>query len=749
MSKSLLTVLTLLLFFLTILAEQTEKKETEPEESEEVIVIAEGDEKKKEDKENDKDSDGKEKEDEIVAEIEEEIVVTSSGIEKNRLYTMQPVDVVDTEEINEEMPVTATEVLKQIPGVSLSSPAGGFFSNPIIRGLGGRRVIMVIDGQRIDTEKTVGVTGYFVEVQDLKQMEVMKGPGSVLYGSDAISGVINLISKDVLDMYGFSAGNTLIYGTNNREASDYVYAGWGNKKVAFKLMGKFRDSVNMTDGSGNELENSFYEDRNYSFKFAWKPANRHILRANGSFYDGGDIGKTANSGDDAKRRRIYFPKDRHYMANLKYEIKDYRIIKKTSFAVYTDFTDRLQHVDFYTGAWIDDRTVTDLDQTVEKNGNFFNLGWAYSTTLKPLKFTEIIFGTDGHYKHLDMKQTSQSMQVLPNGKTLPAEYTYPFDDSSQTKAAVFLQAEQLFFEQLALKAGARYDVIHTEYFYNEETYENNSIYGDRAGETSSKLDHAFSGNIGLLYSPFKELIVSFNFGRAFRSPTLREKYAIVDSCKGRYIGNDELEPEASLNFDLGIKGKIKYFIYEVYGFTTLVDNLIAGYPTENDNEYKYENVVDARLYGAEGRLIFNYPDMVWKFGMKVSTSLGYVYGENAAEDKPLPNIPPLKNIDSLRLYLGTFSFIDKVFAEARFTWNSEQDRINPGLNTGSVEETVSGSYYLFDLLFGLSTRSFQGFTTKLNFSIFNIADAAYRDHLSPINGMGRNMKIGLNLNYEL
>ena len=200
---------------------------------------------------------------------------------------------------------------------------------------------------------------------------------------------------------------------------------------------------------------------------------------------------------------------------------------------------------------------------------------------------------------------------------------------------------------------------------------------------------------------------------------------------------------------LELREKIKYFVYELYGFTTLVDNLIAGYPTENDNEYKYENVVDARLYGTEGKITFDYPDMAWKFGMKLSSSVGYVYGENAAEDEPLPNIPPLKNIDSIRLYLGSFAFVEKIFAEGRFTWNSKQDRINPGLNTGSVEETETGSYYLFDALLGFSSLPFHGFRTKLNFSVFNIADATYRDHLSPINGMGRNIKLGVTLNYEL
>ena len=92
---------------------------------------------------------------------------------------------------------------------------------------------MLIDGQRIDTEKTVGVTGYFVEVQDIKQMEVMKGPGSVLYGSDAISGVVNLISKDVLDIKGFSAGNTFIYGTKQQRGFGLCFRRMGKRKGRF------------------------------------------------------------------------------------------------------------------------------------------------------------------------------------------------------------------------------------------------------------------------------------------------------------------------------------------------------------------------------------------------------------------------------------------------------------------------------------------------------------------------------------
>jgi hemoglobin/transferrin/lactoferrin receptor protein len=684
----------------------------------------------------------------VIVELEEEIVVTASKNTEKRLYTTQPVHIVDEKSVYEEMPVTPSNLLKSIPGVTLNTP-GGFSSNPIIRGLGGRRVIMLIDGQRVDTEKTVGVTGYFVEAHDLQQIEVMKGPGSVLYGSDAISGVINMLSKDVLKINGFTAGNTFYYGSNNREASNFFFSGIGNGKIAFKLTGKFRDALNIKTGKGTELENSFYSDKNFGFKFGWKPLAKQVLRFSGSFFDGKDIGKAANSGDDEKRRRIYFPKDRHYSANLKYELNNYGIMKKTSFSVYGNFTERHQHADFYTAAWTEKRTEAELDHIVEKHGEFLNIGWAYNTFLQPLQFTEIIFGTDGKYKNLKMEDVNQSMQKLPNGQMLPEEKTYPFDDASQVDIGLFAQAKQTFFEKLSLKAGARYDVIHTNFFYNEETYKNNPVYGDKAGTNVSGIDHAFSGNSGILYAPFDELIISFNFGRAFRSPTLREKYSVVDSCKGRYIGNEKLKPESSLNFDLGFKGKVKYFVYEAYGFTTLIDNYIAGFPTENEHEYKYENIVDARLYGVEGKIVFDYPEAIWKFGVKISSSVGYVYGEDASKNEPLPNIPPLTNVDSIRFYLRTLSFIDNIFAEGRFTWNSSQDRINPGLNTGSVEETGTDRYYLFDFLSGIKSKKFEGFNSQLNFSVFNIANSHYRDHLSPVNGMGRNIKIGITLNYEL
>ncbi len=687
-------------------------------------------------------------EEEISVDSSEEIVITATKNEENRYQTTLPVETVKKEEIEEKMPVTASELAGNLPGVSLQGPAGNYFLNPAIRGLGGRRVVMVIDGARIDTEKTVGVTGYFVDAQDLSRLEVVRGPGSVLYGSDALGGIVSFFSTDPFEHKGLNAGNKFFYASNNSEISNFTSAGWSNEKFALRVTAKYRDADEMVTGSGETLENTSYTDKNYSLKLGYRPIKNHTLRLSGYLFDGGTIGKAATAGDDEKRRRINFPKDRHYLGTLSYDIDNGEFFKKTSFSFYYDYTDRHQHVETYLIPWITDHSNKTLDNVNDKYGDFISTGWNINTTIQPFTFTKITFGTDGNFKNLNSREVAQSMRTLPTGELLPPDVIYPFDDSYQLDLALFSQVEQLINEKIALKGGARYDFIKTSYLYDYGTYENNEVMSSYAGKTESITNHAFSGNAGAVYSPFDFLNLTFNVGRAFRAPTLREKYAVVESCKGRYIGNQDLKPEASLNFDLGIKGRKSFFSYEAYGFATLIDNYIAGMPTGNSNEYKYENIVEAGLYGGEVKVVFDFRKLFWKIGLKLTESIAYVYGEDRKENVALPNIPPFVNNTGVRIYSEPFSFVKSVFGEFTLIHNAEQNRINPALNTGSEEEKETPSYTVFNTSIGLRTKDYAGFSAGLMFGIDNLTDKTYRNHLSPNDEMGRNVKIGINLNYN-
>ncbi len=665
-----------------------------------------------------------------------EVVVTASKTEKSRLDTTLAVEVVSKEDIAEKMPSSAAEAVKNIPGVSLSSPSGNYFLNPNIRGLGGRRVIMAVDGRRIDTEKTVGVTGYFLEVSDIERIEVMKGPGSVLYGSEALGGVINFITKDPLKQNGFGAIYRFGYGSNNKEITNFLSAGYGTGNMALNIAGKMRTAENFKTGAGETIDNSFYDDRNLSLNFAWKPFENHTFRLKGSYFNGGEIGKAANVLDDEKKRRIAFPSDLHYMIDSSYEIEKLGKWKKLHLSFYSDITDRHQKIRFLDSLEGDGEVLAFR----EKFGNFKNFGWSVFGTLQPFDFTLVTMGLDGRYKSLNMED---QMTTLLMSKEYPQISKYPFDNSSQFDTGIYVEVEQLISDRLSLTAGQRFDIVSLNH---------REIGLDASGKERIKLPDqdsdtlVYSGNVGLLYTVSDHLNVTLNLGRAFRVPTLKEKFATIDSCKGRMEGTPELQPEKSFNLDLGLKGKYSSLGYELYGFVTYIDNLIAP-QLIREGHYKYMNIMEAMLYGGEGRIYAEFSDLFWKLGVRAETSIAYVYGEDRKSGDALPQVPPLKFTGNLRIYTSEMPILKKSYIDFGVEHNLEQTRINPEANISSMAEQKTDAYTLYTLALGVKTELVADIDADFHVKFENLLDTDYRNHFSALPGMGRNIKLGFSLDY--
>ena len=663
----------------------------------------------------------------IVHEMDD-VVVTSTRNTTTKLNTTVPVDAIRRTDLDEGMAVNVGEAIEQVPGVSLNSPSGVYFTNPNIRGLGGRRVIMLIDGRRIDTEKTMGVTGYFVGMNDIERIEIVRGPGSVLYGSDALGGVVNILTSDPLARKGLLADYRMTVGSNNSEVTNYFDVGWANDWFGFKGSAWFREADNYTTGNGDTVKNSFYEDRIFSMKMAFRPHPKHTLRLMGDVYLGGDIGKAENDADREKFRRVHFPDDRHYMGMLSYEAVDLsEHCLKLHLSGYFDITDRHQNMEFYTEDY--SRLVTDK----HKYGDFITFGASTYTVFEFWTGNDLTFGADSWHKSLDMKETTQA--VIPGIETVITD-TKPFDGAKQLGGGVFLQNEQTFGERWKLSGGVRWDGVNNEYPQDDE-------------KTQSDFDQAVSGNLGLLFHPIQSMSLTLNGGRAFRSPTLKEKFVEISSCKGDLCGNPDVKPETSWNIDAGLKGYWKFLTYEFYVFNVFITDFITLQDSTRDNcQYEYTNIGEAWLIGGEGRLTFDFDHIYKNLGIKVWTSASYVRGEDRKNGNPLPQIAPFKNRTGIRFYGSNRPILKRFHLEFVGRYNAEQDRVAPASSASSDVEQATGEYFLADASMGFRFEPFgPGISIDTFLKISNLADTGYRDHLSTIDGMGRNFKLGLAVKY--
>ena len=127
----------------------------------------------------------------------EKVVVTATRTEKDIMDVPTSMSVVDEKDIDRTGTNSTPELLRDIPGVFLFDNAASGAKRVMIRGESGSRVLILIDGQKISEQKSMDGAPIFIAPEDIERIEVVKGPASVLYGSEAIGGVVNIITKKV------------------------------------------------------------------------------------------------------------------------------------------------------------------------------------------------------------------------------------------------------------------------------------------------------------------------------------------------------------------------------------------------------------------------------------------------------------------------------------------------------------------------------------------------------------------------
>lgn len=655
----------------------------------------------------------------------DEIVVTATRRNQSKMEASVAIDRIDSARLNETMPVTVADVAAETPGVALNSPAGVYFRNPSIRGLGGRRVIMLIDGTRIDTEKTTGVTGYFVDVGNIDRVEVLRGPGSVLYGSDALGGVINIMTVTPLEHKGWHARTRTTVASNNNEIANWSALGWADQTWGLRISTFARDAADYRTGDGDTIGHSFYQDHGLTLDLARRFGEHQTVRVQGSAYRSDRLGKAVTADDDDKFRRIYFPNDDHDSLQVTYEATQVNdVLERVVVDVNVSRTLRTQRASVFAPDW--SRIVS----TTETSGDFLTLSVGPNASFVLSPDNVLTVGVNGFYKRLEQSQTAQAFIA---GIDTPPQTTVGMDGATAVMGGVFAQDEHRFNRAWRAIGGVRGDVVRLS-------------FPQEGRDTERTTDQAMTGNAGVVYQPSDAASISLNVGRAFRAPTLKEKFVQQAACKGVLCGRSDVNPEKTWNFDFGVRGSVGNLSYEMYDFVILADDFITLGPSDNPAcDYDYVNVERSVLYGGETRWRYGF-DFARQTRLDIWTSGAAVMGEDRTSRTPLPGIPPLQIASGLRFSKGRHR-APVFYIEADVHYDLAQDRVAREQNVQSEQPT--GAYALSNAGLGFRVPNSElGVTLHTFLRITNLANTAFRDHLSQVEGMGRNVKLGLGINYE-
>jgi hemoglobin/transferrin/lactoferrin receptor protein len=312
-------------------------------------------------------------------------------------------------------------------------------------------------------------------------------------------------------------------------------------------------------------------------------------------------------------------------------------------------------------------------------------------------------------------------------------FSHPFDQvpvipaSDRLGIGAYVQDEWLLTPRWTLVPGLRFDHIAT----SSDGHPDHAV-----SEPLDRDDQALSGNLGVVRRLRPGLNLYANAGRAFRAPTLLERFFFGphDAAKDD-IGNPDLDPETSLNLDLGVKARTRTWRGQLGVFHNTVRDYIAK--VDVDTALAWRNLDDVRLYGAEAA------GEVWPADdWTLFASLSWVRGEITDGGGDLPAIPPLRARGGVRWERPTGA-LGRLWSEAVVHWADGQSRPGPG-------ERATPSWRRLDLRGGwvLDAR------WSLTLVVENVTDEAYSDHLSRTwqdlgltSQPGRNVRINARLGF--
>lgn len=619
--------------------------------------------------------------------IREQVTVTASGSEEAVSSAYQSVTSVGAVELAQRNPISIGEALDRQPGVAKRSfgPGSG---RPVIRGFDGDRVLVLQNGLRLGgIASQSGDEVEPVDVLALDRVEIVKGPATLLYGSNAIGGVVNGISTNDVFQKGLSGYLTAFGGTNNYQAGASGGLKFGFKKFLLFANGGAQKANDYRTPLGTVL-------------------NSYARSVNGSGGAGYFVRKgwlSFNYGFDRRRYGIPVEPDAidfEYLKNRRhsFEIKG-GLRELGSFIESGDFALNFNDYKNREFEFESDENVTELDSiATNKNFNYR----ANFNHRRSGKFSGT-FGFSGFTRDYESV-----------GEEAPAPHT-------KQDSFAFYGLERVDFERVGFQFGGR---VEQNGYKPEGNLPNRNFVG-------------FSGSAGLRVPLWTGGSFVANYQHSFRAPALEELYnngphpgiLVYD------IGNPNLKAEQGDGVDFSLRHSTERIRLDgsvyFYNFRNFVFPAFTGKTDEESNlpivDYAQGN---SRYFGTEASIEAKILETLW-FNGKVD----YVRAELTDLNKPLPRIPPARGTLGLDWRYKAFSVRPELILASR------QERVFDN-------ETPTRGYALLNLN---ASYTFIRKRTAHVFSVsaFNLNDKLYRNHLSFIKQIAPEIGRGIRFNYTM
>ncbi len=670
-----------------------------------------------------------------VKQINEEVTITATGNEESVYDSFSSVNSVGSTRIVEKASTSIGDILEDEAGVSKRSFGGGGSGRPTIRGFEGDRVLVLQDGVRNGSlGSQSGDHGEPIAATNLERLEVIKGPATLLYGSNAIGGVINAVTDDENTAHkGFRGYFTGLGGTVNRQAGVAGGLEYGYGKSLFNInlnstregdyetpLGRIPNSASR--GFGGSGGGGYFADK-YFFRGTVSLDRRRYGIPYVPLFESGELLSIANGGADCSVVACGFNTDvlQDTFADQLPPVPDEQVdikMRRNNVRFVGGFRDVKGAITKGTFSF----DLTDYrHRELEIDGNIENI----ATT-----FDNDVFSYRGVFQQANYKQLSGTFGFegyRRNYLTVGDEAL--IDGKVSQNNFSFFGLEEISFEKFSLQLGGRVE--------NNRYRPNNSIYLERDFT-------GFSGGIGAKFNVWKGGSFVANYSSSYRPPSLEELYnfGLHIGTVTFEIGDQNLERERSNGFEFSFRQNSRKVRFNGSVFYNDLNNFIYLAPQDGNDDgiidiedglpaaaYVQKN---ARFLGADASLNF---DINEHFGI---FAVGDIVNAKLKDlDIPLPRIAPA------RLRIGTDIRFNSLSLrpEAVFTKGRNADEIFT-LETptdGYSILNINGSYAF------VNGRLSHIFT----FGLHNLTDELYRNHTNFIKFLTPEAGRGFKFSYTL
>jgi outer membrane receptor protein involved in Fe transport len=649
----------------------------------------------------------------------EHVLVTASKKQQSVEDLSKAVSVVTKAEILEKNITLLPDLLREEAGVYIqqTTPGQGI---PIIRGLKGSENVHLIDGMRLNTAFFRNSPNQYLALVDpfmTEQIEITRGPASVLYGGDALGGVLNVITHTP-DFEGESWQNMgeLYFSYDSADEKTLSHLSWdfGNDKIASTLGLSYQNIGSRTIGGGDKVPFTNYSSKAINNKWLFNISENKAIVFDIQYLNQpatprvDDLVTGFGQTQPDSSLFLFAPNQRTFLH-----------------LSYSDITPTLLYdTSDYHIAWqqIKDHRIKSGFETedITKEQNESALFSFQSTFDKELNDSlDVVYGLDFYHDKIN-----SAKQKTTDGIIAIKDPRFP-DGSIMQHVGVFADATR-FFEHQDVTIGVRFSDYQID--LNSSNLNNDSL----------NLDDT-TWHIGWLYHLDEYNRIFSNLGRGFRPPNIFDLGQVGERPGNRFnIINTQIKPETVHTLDIGWKHNSHNWVVDMAVFYSQYKDKISSVETGEINAdgqiiVQSQNINDVVLYGFESQISYKI-----NTDAKFKAVLNYTWGEETLKQvsEPADRIPPLNG------FIGYTQKFNKQWSiNPKIVYAATQDRLsNRDLGDPRINPNGTGGFVSFNFYANFKYSA----TSNFRFGIENIFDKKYREHGSGLEAAGRNLHVSFN-----